>query len=74
MASNRPGQKVENVKVKINGQEMQQPGVLGGQNSFSTQTINTGIPAAPITIEFDAISALNEGGYRIDNIKLVGTK
>lgn len=74
MASNRPGQKVENVKVKVNGQELQQTGVLGGQNSFSTQTINTGIPAAPITIEFDAISALNEGGYRIDNIKLVGTK
>ena len=60
--------------VRINGVELQPKGVLGGQNEFSVQTISSGIPAAAITIEFDAQSATNDKGYRVDDIKLVGTK
>ncbi len=74
LAANGSGEPVENLKVRINGVELQPKGVLGGQNEFSVQTINSGIPAAAITIEFDAQSANNKNGYRVDDIKLVGTK
>ncbi|WP_313367090.1 fimbrillin family protein [Sphingobacterium mizutaii] len=74
LAANASGKPIENLKVRINGVELQPKGVLGGQNEFSVQTISSGIPAAAITIEFDAQSATNDKGYRVDDIKLVGTK
>ena len=74
LAANASGKPVEGLKVRINGIELQPKGVLGGQNEFSVQTISSGIPAAAITIEFDAQSATNDKGYRVDDIKLVGTK
>lgn len=74
LAANASGKPVENLKVRINGIELQPKGVLGDQNEYSVLTISSGIPAAAITIEFEANSATNDGGYRVDDIKLVGTK
>ncbi len=74
LASNGSGQPIESVKVRINGVELQPKGKLGNQHEFSVQTINSGIPAAAITIEFDAPATTNKNGYRVDDIKLVGTK
>lgn len=74
LAANGTSASAAVIKVRVNGVEKAVTGTLGSSNTFSTYTIE-GIDASnQLTIEFYASNTENEAGYRLDNIKLVGTK
>jgi len=73
LAANGANAPVQSIKVRVNGVDKTVSGALGSQNQFVTQTISD-LPAGTLTIEFEGLTAENKAGYRVDNIKLVGTK
>lgn len=76
LAANGSEQPIGVVKVKVNGQEMTTTpnGNLGAQHEFTTIQVNSAVPTGNLTIEFSADASVNKAGYRLDNIKLLGTK
>ncbi|WP_149526857.1 fimbrillin family protein [Sphingobacterium hotanense] len=73
-AANGNNADIAALKVKINGVDYPTSGTLGGQNQFSEVAINGIASAANLTVEISAQAAENKAGYRIDNIKIFGTK
>lgn len=63
------------IKVSINGVDKTVIATLGAtSNTFSTLTTEVIAPSDQLTIEFSSTATDNQAGYRVDNIKLVGTK
>ena len=73
-AANGNNADISVLKVKINGVDYPTSGTLGGQNQFSEVAINGIASAENLTVEISAQAAENKAGYRIDNIKIFGTK
>ncbi|WP_166332201.1 fimbrillin family protein [Sphingobacterium chungjuense] len=74
LAANATGASAAVIKVSVNGVDKTVTGTLGASNTFSTYMIE-GIAASDlVTIEFSTTANDNTAGYRVDNIKLVGTK
>jgi len=76
LAGNAVSLPMTGVKVRVNGVELAVPtGVLGAEaNTFSTIDISGIANSNSITLEFYSKETDNTNGYRIDDIKLVGTK
>ncbi len=76
ITANAAGASVKVVKVRVNGQELTVPaGSVATSNTYVVVNIDAGIPTGnSLTLEFSATDTENTAGYRIDNIKLVGTK
>ncbi|MFD2966331.1 fimbrillin family protein [Sphingobacterium bambusae] len=74
LAANATGASAAVIKVRVNGVEKSVTGALGTSNTYSSYTIEDIAASNTLTVEFYANSAENEAGYRLDNIKLVGTK
>lgn len=73
-ASNAGKQPVNAIEIKVNGITHRASGELGDQNKFSNHKISGIAAADDIVLEISSSSTLNKRGYRIDNIKLEGTK
>lgn len=74
LAANSAGAPINAVKIRVNNVEKQVTGTLGAGNAYSTITIEDIAPSDQLTIEFSATTEENTVGYRLDNVKLVGTK
>lgn len=73
LAANAAGKEFGGMTVRVNGVLMTPTGTLGGQNEFSVIELDNVADADAIKLEFVADAALNTDGYRIDDIKIVGT-
>jgi len=73
-AANGNNANISVLKVNINGVNYPTSGTLGGQNQFSEVAIDGIASAENLTVEVSAQAAENKTGYRIDNIKIFGTK
>ena len=75
LATNAGGAPYAPVKVKVNGVALTIPaGTFEKTNAFATIVLDGIAAANSLTVEFEANATDNEAGYRVDNIKLVGTK
>ncbi|ERJ57203.1 fimbrillin family protein [Sphingobacterium paucimobilis] len=76
ITANGGGASVKVIKVRANGQELTVPaGSIATSNTYVAVNIDAGIPTGnSLTLEFSTTNTENTVGYRIDNIKLVGTK
>ncbi|MCC8035404.1 MAG: hypothetical protein LIO77_05660, partial [Rikenellaceae bacterium] len=73
LAANSANASSKAMIVKCNGVEVTLPSVtLGTSNTFST--ISASIPDGTTTVEFITTPTSNTIGYRLDNIKITGTK
>ena len=74
LAANATGSSATVIKVSVNGVDKTVTGTLGASNTYSTYTIEGIAASDQLTIEFSTTSADNTAGYRVDNIKVAGTK
>lgn len=76
LAGNAASLPTAGVKVRVNGIELAVPkGVLEAEaNTYATIDISEIAHSNRITLEFYSTETGNTNGYRIDDIKLVGTK
>lgn len=76
LASNVALVSIPVIKVRVNGVELAVPaGTLSDKaNTYSTINISEIANSNTLTLEFYTTGTENKSGYRLDNIKLVGTK
>lgn len=74
LAANGAGAPINAVKVRVNGVEKTINGTLDAQNTYSTIQIENINASNSLTIEFDVPAASNSVGFRLDNVKVLGTK
>lgn len=74
LAANTTGASASVVKVRVNGVDQSITGTLGTSNTYSTYTIEGIASSNILTVEFFANDAENTAGYRLDNVKILGTK
>ncbi|MCL1674253.1 fimbrillin family protein [Elizabethkingia meningoseptica] len=75
LATNQAGAAIAIVKVRVNGVEQTLPaGTISAQNTYVPVNLSGIANSNNLTIEFYALGADNKAGYRVDNVKVLGTK
>ncbi|SUJ29068.1 Uncharacterised protein [Sphingobacterium spiritivorum] len=75
VTANANGAPVTTIKVRANGQDITVPaGTIATSNTYVPVNITGIANSNSVTLEIFATATDNKQGYRIDNIKLVGTK
>ena len=74
VAANAPAAAITAIEIKVNGKAYPLSGATGASNEFSSQTITGIADADAIVLEVSSNATANTAGYRLDNIKLEGTK
>lgn len=75
LAANAGGAPIAAIKVKVNGVEQTLPtGTISASNTYVPVEISGIANSNSLTVEFYTTAADNTIGYRMDNIKVLGTK
>ncbi|MDE5492692.1 fimbrillin family protein [Elizabethkingia meningoseptica] len=75
IAANASGAPIATIKVKVNGVEQTLPtGSVSAQNTYVPVEITGIANSNTLNIEFYTTATDNKAGYRLDNVKVVGTK
>lgn len=73
ITANGSGEPIAGLTLTVNGVDMTPTGTIAAQNGWETVTIENIADAAELALDFVSVKELNTKGYRIDNIKIVGT-
>jgi len=75
IAANAAGAPIAAIKVKVNGVEQTLPtGAVSASNTYVPVELTGIANNNNLTIEFYTTATDNKAGYRVDNVKVVGTK
>lgn len=75
LAANVAGAPIAAVKVKVNGVEQTLPtGTISASNTYVPVNLTGIANSNSLTIEFYSTATDNSAGYRMDDIKVLGTK